>query len=85
MANVFCKYRLERIIGLNVILILVEIVQHTSASLMINENADPDVRTDMEMSLNKIAPENFPYIHTDEGSDDMVRKKKGLFKRSKEG
>ena len=47
------------------------LVQHTSASLCLNENADPDVRVDMEMALNKIAPENFPYIHTDEGPDDM--------------
>ncbi|KAI9321320.1 hypothetical protein BX666DRAFT_1850259 [Dichotomocladium elegans] len=46
-------------------------LQHTSASLMLNENADPDVRVDMEMGLNKIVPENFPYIHTDEGADDM--------------
>jgi len=46
-------------------------LQHTSASLMLNENCDPDVRTDMEMSLNKICPEDFPYIHTDEGPDDM--------------
>ncbi|CAO3648952.1 unnamed protein product [Cunninghamella blakesleeana] len=46
-------------------------LQHTSASLMINENCDPDVRTDMEMGLNKIVPESFPYIHVDEGSDDM--------------
>ncbi|KAF9929334.1 hypothetical protein FBU30_001695 [Linnemannia zychae] len=46
-------------------------LQHTSASLTLNENCDPDVRKDMEMALNKIAPENFPYIHTDEGPDDM--------------
>ncbi|KAI9305983.1 hypothetical protein BJ944DRAFT_264269 [Cunninghamella echinulata] len=46
-------------------------LQHTSAALMINENCDPDVRTDMEMGLNKIVPESFPYIHTDEGPDDM--------------
>ncbi|EIE91266.1 hypothetical protein G6F46_012694 [Rhizopus delemar] len=46
-------------------------LQHTSASLMINENADPDVQKDMEMGLNKIVPETFPYIHTDEGPDDM--------------
>lgn len=39
---------------------------------MINENADPDVQKDMEMGLNKIVPETFPYIHTDEGPDDMV-------------
>ncbi|MCA9122305.1 MAG: YjbQ family protein [Planctomycetaceae bacterium] len=46
-------------------------IQHTSASLTINENADPDVPVDLEMSVNKIAPEEFPYIHTLEGSDDM--------------
>ena len=46
-------------------------IQHTSASLTINENADPDVRIDLEMALNKIAPENLPYVHTAEGPDDM--------------
>ncbi|KAI7893875.1 uncharacterized protein EV154DRAFT_500332 [Mucor mucedo] len=46
-------------------------LQHTSASLMINENFDSDVQKDMEMGLNKIVPEDFPYIHTAEGSDDM--------------
>ena len=47
-------------------------IQHTSASLTINENADPDVRVDMETHFNKIAPENAPYyVHTTEGSDDM--------------
>lgn len=46
-------------------------LQHTSASLTINENADPDVRTDLESSLNAIAPENFPYVHVLEGRDDM--------------
>jgi len=46
-------------------------LQHSSASLTINENYDPDVRRDMEMMLNRIAPENAPYIHTMEGSDDM--------------
>ncbi|OMH79115.1 UPF0047 protein [Zancudomyces culisetae] len=46
-------------------------LQHTSASLTLNENADPDVRTDMTMILDKIAPENAPYIHTYEGRDDM--------------
>ncbi|KAI9358062.1 hypothetical protein BD770DRAFT_387718 [Pilaira anomala] len=46
-------------------------LQHTSASLMINENFDSDVQKDMEMGLNKIVPENFPYIHTAEGPDDM--------------
>lgn len=47
-------------------------IQHTSASLTLNENADPDVRVDMETHFNKIVPENAPYfIHTTEGSDDM--------------
>ncbi|HTN76274.1 MAG TPA: secondary thiamine-phosphate synthase enzyme YjbQ [Pirellulaceae bacterium] len=46
-------------------------IQHTSASLTINENADRDVRTDMESSFNAIAPEAFPYVHTCEGPDDM--------------
>lgn len=44
---------------------------HTSASLSINENADPDVPRDLEASLNAIAPESFPYVHTCEGPDDM--------------
>lgn len=47
-------------------------IQHTSASLAINENADPDVRGDMERHLNVMVPENAPhYEHTLEGPDDM--------------
>jgi secondary thiamine-phosphate synthase enzyme len=46
-------------------------IRHTSASLTINENADSDVRRDLESSLNTIAPEDFPYVHTLEGPDDM--------------
>jgi secondary thiamine-phosphate synthase enzyme len=46
-------------------------VQHTSASITINENADPDVPRDLEMAFNRIAPEDFPYVHTMEGADDM--------------
>lgn len=46
-------------------------IQHTSASLSINENADPDVPVDLENSFNAIAPESFPYRHTCEGPDDM--------------
>jgi secondary thiamine-phosphate synthase enzyme len=46
-------------------------IQHTSASLCINENADPDVPRDLELAFSKIAPENFPYVHTIEGPDDM--------------
>ena len=47
-------------------------IKHTSASLTINENADPTVRTDFENHMNKLVPENAPYyIHTYEGPDDM--------------
>ena len=46
-------------------------IQHTSASLTINENADPDVPADLEASFAAIAPEDFPYRHTCEGPDDM--------------
>ena len=47
-------------------------IQHTSASLSLNENADPSVRRDFEMYFNKAVPENDPdYTHDEEGSDDM--------------
>jgi len=47
-------------------------LKHTSASLSLNENADPDVRTDMESIFNNLVKEDAPYyIHTFEGSDDM--------------
>ena len=47
-------------------------IQHTSAALTINENADPTVRRDFEMFFNKTVPENDPdYAHDYEGSDDM--------------
>jgi len=46
-------------------------IQHTSASLTINENADPEVPADLERSFNALAPEDFPYRHTCEGPDDM--------------
>ena len=47
-------------------------IQHTSASLTINENADPTVRVDFEMYFDKAVPENDPdYEHDYEGSDDM--------------
>lgn len=47
-------------------------IQHTSASLTINENVSPDVREDMESHLNRMIPENAPYYtHTFEGPDDM--------------
>lgn len=47
-------------------------IKHTSASLTINENADPTVRDDFESHMNVMVPENAPYyIHTYEGPDDM--------------
>lgn len=47
-------------------------VHHTSAGLMINENADPSVRVDMESIFNHLVPENLPFLeHTMEGPDDM--------------
>ncbi len=47
-------------------------IQHTSASIMINENFDPTVRDDMEVAFNDIVKEDMPYYtHTIEGSDDM--------------
>lgn len=47
-------------------------IKHTSASLSINENADPDVRRDMESIFNHLVPEREPYYqHTLEGDDDM--------------
>lgn len=47
-------------------------IKHTSASLTINENADPTVRLDFETHINKMVPEDMPYYkHDYEGSDDM--------------
>jgi len=47
-------------------------IQHTSAGLTINENADPSVRVDFKNILNQIVPENLPFLtHTIEGPDDM--------------
>ncbi len=46
-------------------------IQHTSASLTINENADPDVPVDLETSFSALAPEDFGHRHTVEGPDDM--------------
>ena len=47
-------------------------LQHTSASLSLNENCDTSVRDDLESHFNELAPENAPYyIHTYEGPDDM--------------
>lgn len=47
-------------------------IKHTSASLTVNENADPTVRLDFESHFNRMVPENAPYYrHDSEGSDDM--------------
>ena len=46
-------------------------VRHTSASLVIQENADPDVLTDMEAFISKLVPEGDAYRHSAEGPDDM--------------
>ena len=45
--------------------------RHTSASLLIQENADPDVRTDLATFFEQIAPESVRYVHDTEGPDDM--------------
>jgi secondary thiamine-phosphate synthase enzyme len=46
-------------------------LRHTSASIAIQENADPDVQSDLIVALNRLAPEDAPWIHDVEGSDDM--------------
>jgi len=53
-------------------------IKHTSASLTVNENADPSVRQDFESHMNEMVPENAPYYkHTMEGPDDMPAHIKG--------
>jgi secondary thiamine-phosphate synthase enzyme len=46
-------------------------IRHTSASLLIQENADPDVQVDLVTALDRIAPRNAGYVHDTEGPDDM--------------
>jgi secondary thiamine-phosphate synthase enzyme len=46
-------------------------IRHTSASLVIQENADPDVRTDLGTALARLAPTNAGWVHDTEGADDM--------------
>ena len=45
--------------------------RHTSASLLVQENADPDVRADLLAFFRRLVPEGAPYLHQDEGADDM--------------
>lgn len=51
--------------------ILLLFLRHTSASLVIQENADPDVRTDLATALDRLAPRNAGWVHDTEGPDDM--------------
>src|SRR5512137_2832005 len=53
-------------------------IRHTSASLTIQENADPDVRTDLVTALRRLAPESGPWVHDTEGPDDMPSHVKSL-------
>jgi secondary thiamine-phosphate synthase enzyme len=53
-------------------------IRHTSASLTIQENADPDVRTDLVTALRRLAPESGPWVHDTEGPDDMPAHVKSL-------
>jgi secondary thiamine-phosphate synthase enzyme len=51
--------------------VLLVFLRHTSASLTIQENADPDVQTDLVTALDRLAPKSAPWIHDVEGPDDM--------------
>ncbi len=53
-------------------------LRHTSASLAIQENADPDVQADLAAALDRLAPEDAPWIHDVEGPDDMPAHVKAL-------
>jgi secondary thiamine-phosphate synthase enzyme len=53
-------------------------LRHTSASLTIQENADPDVQADLVAALRRLAPEDAPWVHTVEGPDDMPAHVKGM-------
>jgi secondary thiamine-phosphate synthase enzyme len=58
--------------------LLTVFIRHTSASLTVQENADPDVRADLMTALDRLAPENASYRHTIEGPDDMPAHIKSL-------
>jgi secondary thiamine-phosphate synthase enzyme len=51
--------------------LLTLLCQHTSASLTVQENADPDVQRDLARGIDRLAPRDFPWRHVDEGPDDM--------------
>lgn len=54
-------------------------LKHTSASLVVQENADPDVQTDLVTALRRVAPENVGWVHEVEGPDDMPAHIKSMF------
>jgi secondary thiamine-phosphate synthase enzyme len=58
--------------------LLTVFIRHTSASLAVQENADPDVQADLLAALDRLAPEKAPYRHTVEGPDDMPAHIKAL-------
>ena len=58
--------------------VLLAYLRHTSASLTIQENADPDVQTDLTTALRSLAPAEAPWVHTVEGPDDMPAHVKGM-------
>jgi len=58
--------------------VLLLFLRHTSASLTIQENADPDVQTDLTTALRRLAPEDAGWIHDVEGPDDMPAHVKGM-------
>ena len=58
--------------------VVVLYVQHTTAGLTVNENADPDVQTDLVTALQRLAPANAGWVHDTEGPDDMPAHVKGM-------
>jgi secondary thiamine-phosphate synthase enzyme len=58
---------------------LVLFMRHTSASLVIQENADPDVRADLGTALDRVAPKDAGWVHDTEGPDDMPAHVKTMF------
>ncbi len=70
--HLITSFVLERLGALPRTGILHLFIQHTSAGLTLNENADPSVRRDFETFMNDLVPEDYPrFVHTLEGSDDM--------------
>jgi secondary thiamine-phosphate synthase enzyme len=63
-----CRWVAKQDIGTGLLTIW---CRHTSASLLVQENAAPDVRADLEAFFNRLVPENAGYRHEDEGPDDM--------------